>query len=92
MAHAFYTAFPDMTHTIDRLIAEGNMVAGQYTIRGTHKGGFSGIPPTDKEIAVTIIGIWRFSEGKLAEYWTNIDTLGMMMPLGMELKPKEIEN
>ena len=67
------------------------MVAGQHTIRGIHKGGFSGIPPTDQEIVVIIIGIWRFADGKLAEYWMNIDTLGMMMQLGMELKPKEEE-
>jgi predicted ester cyclase len=64
MAHAFYKAFPDMTNTIDRLIAEGDIVARQYTIRVTHKGEFSVIPPTDNKVIVTIMGIWRFADGK----------------------------
>ena len=89
MTKMFYNAFPDLTHTIDRLVAEGDMVAGQYTFRGTHKGKFSGIPPTDNKVEVTVIGIWSFADGKLAEYWTNIDMLGLMQQLGMELKPKE---
>lgn len=37
----------------------------------------------------SIIGIWRFSDGKVVEYWADMDILGMMQELGMELKPKE---
>jgi len=91
MTKMFYNAFPDLTHTIDRLVAEGDMVAGQYTFRGTHKSEFSGIPPTDNKVEVTVMGIWSFADGKLAEYWTNIDSLGLMQQLGMELKPKEVK-
>lgn len=36
-----------------------------------------------------MIAIWRFSEGKVAEYWGESDMLGMMQQLGMELKPKK---
>ena len=89
MIQAFYAAFPDLTHTIDRLVIGGDMIAGQYTFRGAHKGEFAGIPPTESRVVVTVMGIWRFADGKLVEYWSNIDTLGMMMQLGMELKPKE---
>ncbi len=88
---AFWGAFPDMTHTIDRLISAGDMVTGQYTIRGSHTGEFMGIPPTGNQIEETVIGIWRFSDGKIAEFWGMLDMLSFMQQLGMELKPKEEE-
>jgi hypothetical protein len=31
----------------------------------------------------------RLADGKVAEVWLVEDNLGMMMQLGMELKPKE---
>ena len=88
---AFWGAFPDMTHTIDRLISAGDMVTGQYTIRGSHTGEFMGIPPTGNQIEETVIGIWRFSDGKIAEFWGMLDMLSFMQQLGMELKLKEEE-
>jgi len=86
---AFWGAFPDMTHTIDRLISAGEMVTGQYTISGSHTGEFMGIPPTGNQIEETVIGIWRFSDGKIAEFWGMLDMLSLMQQLGMELKPME---
>ena len=87
----FWGAFPDMTHTIDRLISAGDKVTGQWTIRGTHTGEFMGIPPTGNLIEETCIGIWRFSDGKIAEFWGVLDMLSFMQQLGLELKPKEGE-
>ena len=86
---AFIDAFPDLTHTIDEIIAEGDMVSTQETLSGTHKGEFQGIPPTGKKFEMSAICIWRFTDGRLAEYWADGDILGLMQQLGMELKPKE---
>jgi len=86
---AFIVAFPDLTHRIDEFIAEGDMVSTRETLSGTHKGEFQGIPPTGKKFEFSAICIWRFSDGRLAEYWSDGDILGLMMQLGMELKPKE---
>ncbi len=88
---AFIVAFPDLTHRIDEFIAEGDMVSTRETLSGTHKGEFQGIPPTGKKFEFSAICIWRFSDGKLAEYWSDGDILGLMQQLGMELKPKEGE-
>jgi steroid delta-isomerase-like uncharacterized protein len=86
---AFINAFPDLNHTIDEIIAEGDQVSTRETARGTHKGEFQGIPPTDKQFTMSAICLWRFRDGKLVEYRADGDMLGMMMQLGMELKPKE---
>jgi len=88
---AFITAFPDLAHTIDEIIADGDIVSTRETVRGTHKGEFQGIPPTGKQFAMSAICLWRFKGGKLVEYRADGDMLGMMMQLGMELKPKEGE-
>jgi predicted ester cyclase len=88
---AFVNGFPDLNHTIDEIIAEGDQVSTRETVRGTHKGEFQGIPPTDKQFTMSAICLWRFKDGKLVEYRADGDMLGMMMQLGMELKPKEEE-
>ena len=44
----FSTAFPDLHHTVDEMIAEGNVIVARWTVRGTHRGDFQGIAPTGK--------------------------------------------
>jgi predicted ester cyclase len=88
---AFITAFPDLTHKINEIIAEGDMVSTREVLTGTHEGEFEGLPPTGKKIELSGICIWRITEGKLVEYWTDADILGLMQQLGMELKLKETE-
>ena len=86
-----YTAFPDLKHIFEELIAEDDKVVARYTIRGTHKGEFMGIAPTGKQVMFTGVGIFRIAEGKFIEAWIEFDRLGLMQQLGMELKPKEVE-
>jgi steroid delta-isomerase-like uncharacterized protein len=78
-----FNAFPDATYSLDESIAEGDKVANRYTLRGTHKGAFMGIPPTGKQIAVKGANIYRITEGKIAETWDFLDTFGMMAQLGV---------
>jgi steroid delta-isomerase-like uncharacterized protein len=83
----FRNAFSDFHTTIEDLIAEGDRVATRWTMRGTHEGEFRGIAPTGKQITVTGIGIFRFSDGKVVESWDNFDQLGMMQQLGVVPSP-----
>ncbi len=75
-------AFPDFQFSILDQIAEGDKVATRWTIRGTHKGEFQGMPPSGKQIEMTGITIFRIANGKLIEGWTNEDVLGMLQQLG----------
>jgi steroid delta-isomerase-like uncharacterized protein len=83
----FRSAFPDFHTTVEDQIAEGDKVATRWTMRGTHEGEFRGIAPTGKQITVTGIGIFRFSDGKVVESWDNFDQLGMMQQLGVASSP-----
>jgi steroid delta-isomerase-like uncharacterized protein len=80
---AMYTAFPDLKFTIEDIIAEGDKVVVRYRASGTQKGAFLGIPPTDKSVNITGVGIYRIAGGKITEDWDFNDTLGGMRQLGI---------
>src|SRR5919199_534431 len=48
----WHAAFPDFRVTIEDLLAEGDRVVVHATLRGTHRGDFFGLPPTDRPLAV----------------------------------------
>jgi len=85
----FFDAFPDNHFAIDDMFAEGDKVAVRYTITGTHKGEFMGIPPTNKKFTVWAIEIDRIVGGKFVEGWIRFDTLGFMQQLGLVPTPKK---
>lgn len=78
----FYQGFPDLYHTIDDVIAEGDRVAVRFTLRGAHTGDFMGIPPTGRQIEVSAIAMMRFVSGKVAQLTAQFDQVGMMQQLG----------
>ena len=79
----FLAAFPDITVTINDIVAEGDKVAVRATWKGTHKGQIFGIAPTGNRIDMTNTSIFRIANGKLAELWTTQDSLRMLQQLGV---------
>ncbi len=82
-------AFTNGTHKIDDIIAERDKIAFRATTVAMHEREFMGIPPNAKKIKIKFDGFWLVQEGKIAEWWSEYDALGMMQQLGMELTPKE---
>jgi len=82
-ASMFYSAFPDLNHTIEDTVAETEKVVVRFTLRGTHTGNFMGIPATGKPIAVSAIAILRLASGKVEELRATFDQMGMMQQLGV---------
>ena len=77
------TAMPDQEGQMEALIAEGDMVVGRWTLRGTHTGGpFLGVPPTGKRLTVRLIEIVRMAGDKIVERWVLRDRLGELQQLG----------
>jgi steroid delta-isomerase-like uncharacterized protein len=81
-ADGYRTAFPDVRLTIDDQIAEGDRVVTRWTARGTHQAELFGIPATGRQSTVTGMTIDRIVDGRIAESWTNWDTLGLLQQLG----------
>jgi len=80
-------AFPDTHFAFDDELAVDGKVVHRWTISGTHQGEFLGIPASGKDVAWTGITILRLSEGKIVEYLTQSDSMGMMQQLGVALAP-----
>jgi predicted ester cyclase len=80
---AFYQGFPDLSHTIETTIGEGDQVTVHFTLQGTHRGDFMGVAPTDKPITVSAIAILRFVEGKVTQLQAVFDQMGLMRQLGL---------
>jgi predicted ester cyclase len=86
----FYQGFPDVYHTLDDVIVEGDRAAVRFTLRGTHTGAFMGVPPTGRRIEVTAIAIQHFVDGKIARLWGQFDQVGLMQQLGVMPVPSEV--
>ena len=65
--------FPDLSITVEEVMAEGDRVAARVTMRGTHRGEFQGIAPTGKRVEVKAIDMFRISGGKIVEHWGHAD-------------------
>jgi predicted ester cyclase len=66
-------SFPDIHHEIDDLIAVGNKVAVRFHGKGTHKGKFLDIPPTNKAFKYTGMNFIYLEEGFIKKLWLNSD-------------------
>lgn len=77
----FRTAFPDIHYAFDDIIAEGDRVVVRYTISGTHRGEFLGVPPSGRRVTWTGINIARINGGKFVERWGAFDTASVMRQL-----------
>ena len=76
------SGFPDIQWTLEETIAEGDKIVARYTMRGTHKGNFMGVPPAGKKIAVQALNIYRFSNGQIIEEQGQPDLLGLLQQIG----------
>jgi len=77
--------FPDIQWSLDDIIAEGDKVAARFTMCGTHKNLFFGIPATGKSIEVKAINFYRFANGQIVEEHGMPDMLGLLHQIGAKL-------
>jgi steroid delta-isomerase-like uncharacterized protein len=80
----FKTAFPDMSATVEDVVAEGEKVVTRVTIRGTHQGEVEEFgPPTGRQVETQGITIHRMDGGKIVEEWNSWDNMSLMQQLGL---------
>lgn len=74
--------FPDIQWTLEEMIAEEDKVAARFTMRGTHRGVFFGVPPTGKQIIVQAMNFYRLSGGQFVEERGQPDLFGLLQQIG----------
>jgi hypothetical protein len=73
--------------TIDDVVEQRDRVVIRWTARGTHTGELNGLAPTDRAVEVTGITIQRIAGNRVAEAWSNWDTLGLLQQIGASPAP-----
>ena len=66
-------AFADLQVEVEILVEAEDRVAGQRTIRATHKRDFKGFPATGRAIVWRDMVRSRFRDGLIAEHWVISD-------------------
>jgi steroid delta-isomerase-like uncharacterized protein len=66
----------------DDIIESGDKVVIRWTGTGKHTGELMGIPPTNQDIEVMGIDIFRIENGKIAEVWQSYDQVAMLRQIG----------
>lgn len=74
----FLKAFPDLHHTVEELIAEGDQIVARFSAQGTHTGQWKGYPPTGNSIHYTGVTIVQVKDGKIIHHHTWWDRMEVM--------------
>lgn len=76
------SAVPDAVQEIQFTLAEGVLVAGRFTYRGTQTGPMGPFPASGRPLELPFNGILRIEDGKIAEIWVEWDNLNALTQLG----------
>jgi len=78
-----FNAFPDLNVTIDKMVAEDDLVSVFLSWNGTHEGEFQGMPATNNPITMKTAHTFRIEDGMVAEQWEIFDTLDLLTKTGV---------
>jgi predicted ester cyclase len=88
MIRGLRAVLPDLTLTIEDLTVDGDKVWARLIGRGTHRGPFFGLPGTGKTVAVDVMDLARFENGKMVEHWGVPDRFSLLEQLDLLPKPQ----
>jgi steroid delta-isomerase-like uncharacterized protein len=74
----FLTAFPDLHHTIEDMIAEGDRVVVRFSAHGTHTGPWRRYPVSGKPIHYTGVTLARVAGDRIVDHHTWWDILDVI--------------
>jgi len=74
----FLTSFPDLQHTVEEMIVDGDRVAVRFTAWGTHTGAWMDFAPTGKSIQYTGVTWAQIVGGRIVEHQTWWDKAGLI--------------
>jgi predicted ester cyclase len=74
--------FPDVVVTEEDLIADERLVVERSSALATHRASMMNEPPTNKQIRLTEIHIYRIRDGKIVEHWVEMSMLELLEQIG----------
>jgi len=83
MQRSDWATFPDARVAIDRMVAEGDLVAIFGTYTGTQRGPMGPYPATGRRMSIDIAGVFRIEDDRIAEIWITWDNMAALSQLGL---------
>jgi steroid delta-isomerase-like uncharacterized protein len=80
-----HAMFPDHHFIVDDIVVSGDKAAARWTMTATNTAPIAGIPPTGKPIIQRAVVFYRFEDGKIAEFWAQMDQLGVLRQVGVQI-------
>ena len=78
---ALLGAFPNINYNVHDALTEGDKIVTRWTATATHTGDLFGMPPTNKDVTMMGITIFRVADGQIQELWDVWDQAGLMEQL-----------
>jgi steroid delta-isomerase-like uncharacterized protein len=85
---SFLSSFSDQKITLQKIIAEDDLVAVYATYAGTNDGTMPPFPATNKYAELEYMSFIRIEDGKIAEMWVEWDNLAFLKQLGLFPPPQ----
>lgn len=76
---AWRQAFPDTTVKVEQIVADGDLIATRSIWKGTHKGEWMGVKPTNQMMEFEVYDVVRIKDGKATDHWGMDDTERKLM-------------
>lgn len=77
-----WASYPDLSVSVERQEAEGELVRTRLLLSGTDRGGVLWYPPTGRRVDFSAEFVDRFRRGELFEHEGKADTQGLLRQLG----------
>ena len=75
--------FPDLSFTLEEVLAADDRVAVSWTIRGTHTAAMGDVEPTGRSIELAGMTIYSFRNGRITGHRQVVDRLAVLQQLGL---------
>jgi predicted ester cyclase len=74
-------AYGDFRLIVEELLSEGDKVYVRWQQQGVHSGELFGIAPTYRPVSERASAVYRVAQGKIVEYWIQIEADGVRRQL-----------
>lgn len=80
---AVFTAFLDLTMTVDDILVDGDKVVTVHTVEGSHMQELLGLAPTGKRFVMAAAFIHQLKDRKIVREQRIYDFTGMLVQIGV---------
>lgn len=81
-AQALHASLPDVKFTHHEALANGDKAAIRWSLSGTHRGNYFGVPASGNTINSSGIDWFHFTGNQISEIWIDYDNASVLQQMG----------